>query len=160
MNITIIFIGIVLIGLFILPFVLFGVGKNKDQKALTKHLLKLAEDQNCTIHNIELFSDSAVGIDEAEKNVFFVSRFNSILCSEHIRLAEVKSCSIRNQSRHIKTIDGSRSVVDKLELVFIKKEKSSSEIVLVLFNAEGSKLYTDELILVEKWCKIISSKLD
>jgi hypothetical protein len=159
MNITVIFIGIVLITLFILPFVLVGIGKNKEQKMLNSLLLKLADDNNCKILQAEYWSDSAIGLDETGNNLFFVHRGNSQVNSEYIKLADVKSCSIRNHSRNVKMMEGNHMAIDKLELVFMKKEKNSPETVLEFFNADGTKLYSDEVMLVEKWRKIVSSKL-
>jgi hypothetical protein len=159
MSIAVLLIGIVLISLFILPFVLVGVGKNKEQKMLNRLLLKLAEDNNCKIAQSEFWTDSVIGLDETGKNLFFVHRVNSQDNSEHIKLTDVKSCSIRNHSRNVKMMEGNHMAIDKLELVFIKKEKNSPEVVLEFFNADGSKLYSDEVMLIEKWNKEVNSKL-
>lgn len=160
MSISIAIIGLVIIALFVLPFFLVGVGKNKGQKHLKQALLKIAEEHSCNISEYELWTSSAIGIDETTNNLFFVHLHNDIETAKHIKLSDFRICKINNYSRVTKDREGNHTAIDRLELELTPFEKVKPVTILEFFNADDSKLYSNELMMVEKWAQIINEKLN
>lgn len=159
MSISIIIIGMLVIAMFILPFLLVGIGKNNGQKQLKRALYKVASDNNSTLSKVEFMSSSAIGIDENTNDLFFVQTYNGVETFKHLKLSKFKSCKINKYGREVKDREDNHTAIDRIDLELIPVEKGKSSTILEVFNAEGSVLYSNELAIVEIWQQIINEKL-
>lgn len=156
MNLSVLIIGTLVVALFLLPFVLAGVGKNKNLKHVKKVLMSIASEHNCNISKSDFWSDSAIGIDESKNEVLFVYISMGKQNVQYVKLANYKSCKINNFSRTVNDISGNHTAIDRLELELTPVEKEKPTVKLDLYSAERSKLYTDELEIAEKWASTLN----
>jgi len=146
--------------MFVLPFLLVGIGKDKGQKQLKQVLFRIADENNCKLSKVELMSSSAIGIDETTDDLFFIQTYNGIETAKHIKLSKFRSCKINNYSRSMKDTEGNHTAIDRLDIELTPLEKGTSSIILEFFNSEGSTLFSNELAIVEEWEQIINKKLN
>ncbi len=152
-------IGVLLVALFLLPFILSGIGKDKDQFQLCQALKKNAGENGCSISQIEYWTDSAIGLAEGTNDLFYVHRHSGNEVVQHIKLTEIRYCRVRKIVRQIRDKRRTYSTIDKIELDLIPFDNSKPEIFLEFFYAEGSNYLNNELLLAEKWSKIVNTKL-
>ncbi len=75
-----------------------------------------------------------------------------------ISLNEIQKCRAINTNRTVKTQNQSNTVTDKLELAFTYYDKNKSNEIIEFYNNSFDGLaLTDELLMVEKWEKIINT---
>jgi hypothetical protein len=151
-----ILIGTFVVALFILPFFLFGMSKNKEKKHLKDALSKIAEENKCNISISDYWADSAIGLDESSNHLFFVHAYNGKEMVQHLFLHNYRGCTVKNYSRNIKDNVGDHRAIDKLELELTPVERGKPTERLEFFNSDGNKLHSDELIVTEKWSSIIN----
>lgn len=154
-----ILIGILVIILFILPFVLVGVGKNKEKKHQMEVLFRTAEDFKCNISQYDYWTDSAIGLDEMANHLFFLHTSNGKEIVQHLLLQDFKCCAVKNFSRNITDREGDHRAIDRLDLEFTPIDKGKPIVHLEFFNSEGNKLHTDELLITEKWSGIVNNRI-
>jgi hypothetical protein len=154
-----ILIGTFVVALFILPFFLMEISKNKGKKHLKEALNKIAEDNKCNITQSEFWTDSAIGLDENTNHLFFVHTFNGKETIQHLLLQDYRNCKVNNISRNIKDRQGDHKAIDRIELEFSPIDKSKPETFLEFFNSEGNKFHTDELMVSEKWSGIVRKRI-
>jgi hypothetical protein len=159
MNISILLIGTLLLALFFLPFILAGIGKNKEQLRLSRALKKKAAEDGCSISQIEHWTDSAIGLAEGTSDLFFVHRHNGNEIVQHIKLDDIRYCRVRKFERQTRDKSRTYSTIDKIELDLKLFDKARPEICLEFFHAEGLNYLNNELLLAEKWAKIVNAKL-
>lgn len=159
MSVSVIIIGTLLVAMFVLPFFLVGIGKNNNQKQFKTILANLAEEHSCKITQSEFWTDSAIGLDEATNDLFYVHSYSGKPMGQHINLSRYKGCKVNNYSRHVKDNLGNHTAIDRLELELTPLEKGKSHLILEFFSADGSKLFSNEFEVVEKWSKLINEKI-
>ena len=153
-------IGIILILTCIIPFVIMNINSRKREKKLLHELFTFAERNNCKISQHELWNNSLIGIDETANVIFFTKKLKDNEISQQINLTEIQKCRVVNSSRTVNNKDGNFKVVDKLELAFTFHDKNKVEIIIAFYNADYDSLtLSGELLLAEKWCKIINDKI-
>jgi hypothetical protein len=155
-----ILIGTFVVALFILPFFLVGIGKNKEKKHLKDALSKIAEENKCNISISDYWADSAIGLDEHNNHLFFVHTYNGKEMVQHLFLHNYRGCTVKNFSRNIKDSDGDHRAIDKLELELTPVERGKPIERLEFFNSEGNKLHSNELLATEKWRDIINKRVN
>lgn len=153
MDIKIIIIGSILVILCILPLVFAGRGRKKKEKKLLQSLFDFANRNECTITEHEICGDIMIGVDESNLKLFFMKQINHEIITQLVNLKEFQTCKLKNTSRGVM----STSVIEKLELVFIPKDKTKKEVSLEFFNSDHSIQIVDELQSIEKWCNKINA---
>jgi hypothetical protein len=155
-----ILVGIFVAVLFVFPFILLGRNKNKGGKQLKVALSNIAKDNNCTITISECMTGSAIGLDENTNHLFFVHTFNGKETIQNLFLNDFQNCEVKNISRKIKTSKGNLSAIEKIKLAFIPLDKNNPTVDLELFNSDENTSFTDELMVTEKWAKIINKRME
>jgi len=151
-------------GIFILfciiLFILVNRSKKKKEKQFLLPLSRLAEKENCKVSRYDIWNDSVIGIDEATSLVFVIRKINDTETSQRINLAEIFRCRVAEVSRISGPKEGNLKAFDRIDLVFVCKDKSKADIVVEFYNANTDRLtLTGELQLAEKWCMLLSNKV-
>lgn len=152
-------IGIVAVIICILPFIMMNNGRKKREKVLLQSLSEIAARYNCQISRYDVFSNFAIGIDEAKNVVFFFKQNDDNKMTQFVDLSKIQSCKVINTSRTLKSRDGNQKITDRLELNFIPAVKNLPEVKMEFFNAEVSLHLNGEIQTIEKWCELINSRL-
>jgi hypothetical protein len=152
MDIKIIIIGSILVIICVLPFIFVGRGRKKKEQKLLQTLFDFANRNDCSISEHEICGDILIGVDESNLKLFFMKQMNQEVITQLVNLKEFQTCKVKNTSRGVM----STSVIEKLELVFIPKDKTKKEVALEFFNSDHSIQIVDELHSIEKWCNKIN----
>ncbi len=161
MDTPTIFTALIIVLLFITPFVLINRHNRKKEQPLLEALWAIAKKNNCDVSQHDVWNNTAIGIDKANSMVFFTQKLNSIKTAQQLALAEIKKCRIVSTNKITgNKDDGNFKEVDKLELAFAYKEKNNAETVLEFYNSGiNSSSLTGELELAERWCKIANDTI-
>lgn len=153
-------VGIVIVGVCIIPFVLINRNSRKKKERLLTGLFGYAEKNNDKISRFDVWSNSTIGIDDTSRRIFFTGKVNETEIFQLIPLDEIQKCRLINSSRTVNHKDGNYKVIDKLELAFTYWEKGKPETVLEFYNRETDSLtLTGELQLTEKWNAIANESI-
>ncbi len=151
----------------IILFVINNRNKRKKEKQFLQPLNRLAEKDNCKISQYDIWNNSVIGIDNLTNQVFFIKNAFEDEASQTIQLNEILKCRVNEVGRTMtlasRTVGIKGNVIkafDKVELVFINRDKNKPELIAEFYNKETGNLnLTGELQMAEKWCKIINDKI-
>lgn len=152
-------IGVVSIVACILPFIFINRSKKKAEQKRLRALIDLAAQHNGAISRHEFCGEIAIGLDEINNYLFFVSKVKGREAAQFIDLAGIKSCRVENASRNVNSKDGAYKVIDKLSLVFTPADKDKSNVSLEFYDADASMQLVGELQLIERWEKLVNDRL-
>lgn len=153
-------IGAIAIIICVLPFIMMSLNKRKKEKKILQSLSEISAKNSCQIDQYEILGSFAIGIDETKNFVFFYRLSKDTEIEQSIDLSEVKSCKIINTSRTLEGKGGNRKALDKLELSFMPTANDKPETKLEFFNADVSMQLYGEWESIEKWSKLINSRLN
>ena len=148
--------GLIILIIGILPFLIMAISKSNRKKKLLQSLNKLAQQQNTTIAEYDIWSNSIIGISTNKHFIFAIRHVNNEVKTYQVNLLETINCRVINEGRSVSSF----IVTDKIEIAFTAKEKQKAEIIIELYNNEYDCLtISHELQLAEKWCKIAKDKI-
>lgn len=151
-------IGIVVILLITIPLTLLNIKKNKKKKEFIQKFHDFAKKNNCDISEFDHWGTTLIGIDKVAGKLFYHKKQPDIMIEKTISLNEIQKCRAINTNRTVKTQNQSNTVTDKLELAFTYYDKNKSDEIIEFYNNSFDGLaLTDELLMVEKWEKIINT---
>ncbi len=127
-------------------------GDNQVLQSIQHHPLV-----NGTISEFDIHQNFFIGYSDEMNAILFKSNRNGADL-QLIHLDTIESCKSSRFNRS--SVDGKSSTMGKIELRFQLKEPVKTEAVFELYNLEqDSLIISDELMIAEKWCAIISDKL-
>lgn len=151
--------GVALLALFALPFILIGRASKKNKKQLIDKLSKLAEKHSSVINESDHCNDFAIGLDTAEKALFYVKAGNEGEKSQVVKLSEYKTTRVVNVSKTLSDNGSKTTVTAKLALALVPVNKDKAEIQLDFYNSEDKNQITSELELLNKWNELVNLRL-
>lgn len=151
----------------IILFVIANRNKRKKEKQFLQPLNRLAEKDNCKISQYDIWNNSIIGIDNLTNHIFFIKNIFDDEISQSIKLSDILKCRINEVGQTVtlasRTVGIKGNVIkafDKVELVFINRDKNKPDLIAEFYNKETGNLnLTGELQLAEKWCKIANDKI-
>lgn len=147
--------GVIFMLLCIILFVLINRNKRNKEKQFLLLLYGLAEKDNCKISRYDIWNNSVIGIDDLAGYVFAIKNIYESETFMSINLAEIQSCRVNEISRTVSLNKYNVKVFERIDLVFINKDKNKSDLILEFYNTNTGNLdLTGELQMAEKWCKI------
>lgn len=152
-------VGAVLIALCILPVVITEISRKKREKKLFRLLISEAEGQNCNITKFEQCCNNVIGLDEANKVLFFIKKSNAGIISRFVDLKEIQNCKAHNQLGSSDNNGTNYQFTVKIELVFKSNLKNKPDVVIEIFDAEEGRQLSGELQFAEKWSEMIRGTL-
>lgn len=150
-------IGLAFLLICIALFYILSRGNQKREKQLLKSITDLAAENNANITLHDIWNNTAIGIDLVAKKLFIIANANVRKILQHINLAEVQRCKVNREEKTVGAKEDAVRVIEKIELVFTYYEKNKPDNAVVFYDTsfEMSSL-SDEIQLLEKWCKIIN----
>ena len=154
-SITIITV-LVLLAFCILPIVIMNQKRKKKASESLQLLKNLAEENQCTITEHELFNQIIIGIDKNAHQLFFVRTIEGKKSQQKIYLSDVKRCRMEETGRTVDSIH----VIEKIDLAFAPLASNQKEITLNIYNADYDNLtLSGEIQFAEKWAKLVNDHL-
>jgi hypothetical protein len=162
MNIQSLIFGFAgLIALVTLPVFLHYLYKKNKEMRFLKYFNNLAEREKLSISQKDMWKDNyLIGIDDSSNKVININMGKDKIQESVIDLSFVENCRIGNINRNVKTQDGLKNVTDRLELVFAHRVSEMSDTILEFYDSEIFMTSDGEFPLIEKWFRIINSKLN
>lgn len=159
MDLTSTIIGISLLLLFVVPILLLNRRRKNKEKIFKQKLYSLAEKESCSIQEIETWNNTGIGYDQNTSKVFFVKKIAFKEITDNIDLKETLSCQLLNTNHSVNTNDGTKLIVEKLELIFTLKNKT--EKTLLFYDNDFDNLDLDgEIQIANKWQSFLTKELD
>lgn len=159
MNIQILFTGLVILAICIIPFVLMGIYKKKKAQQLLNDLYGFATKHHCIISEYESGGDYIIGLDNVKKVLFFYKNAHHHTMIEKLELAQVKHCRSVTSVAEIKSEDGTKKTTDSIELVFGMKAENKPEVRWTLFDTLNDMVMIEEHQLAERWAAKVKQLL-
>jgi len=148
-------VGAILIALCILPVVITETSRKKREKKLFRLLTSEAEGQNCNITKFEQCCNNIIGLDEANKVLFFMKKSDSGIISRFADLKEIQNCKAQNFSGSSDNNGKNYQYTRKVELVLKPTIKNKPDVVIEIFDADEGLQLSGELQFAEKWSEMI-----
>lgn len=154
-------IGLIIVLLCIIPIVLMFVSSKKKKARALNALKELATESNKKVAQFDQWKENAIGTDEAHTMIFAVRKMKDSVLKYAINLSGVRSCKVINRSRTVKFEGGNTTLIEQLSLQFEYKDPSKGEMVLDFYhNGYDTVAIADELLLIQKWEKLIQDALN
>ncbi len=152
--------GIIIISIFMLPFILVNKNKSKERKKFLSTLFDLAQKNKSVISMHIEWNNAAIGIDKITHQLFFIRQNNGDKIEISIRLSEIKKCKLINSSREVSYKGDHCKVIDRLSLQFTFQDISKPPVLLDFYNDEYDNLTPNgEQKITEDWLQIVSQEL-
>jgi hypothetical protein len=156
MNITTTIIGIGALALFVIPLlILSNLGKNRRKK-LVNQLSMYAAEQSGNLHEYDHWKNSIIGIDLANKKVYYLSKQNGELKKILIPLNDVQKCKLTG----INPLNLNQADT-QIQLEFSYRDPKQSDAKIQFFNTKvDTFIVEDDLKLPQKWLSIVNRELE
>jgi hypothetical protein len=151
--------AIIVIGIFMLIFILPSMGVKKTQKEMHAKLQTLADKHQAKVSKSAILGDSIIGLDEEKKSVFFYRQVKDVAISNVIQLSEIRNCKMLNQSKSNKSKNENFNQFERLGLQFIAIDNNKPDIILEFYNIEDSSYLNFDLKVLEQWNTKLNQQL-
>lgn len=150
MNFGTTVIGLISIGICIIPFLIVYIKRQKKEKQLIQKLKDLALQSNKVLKFTEIWNNNVIGLDESETYVFAIRNTKAGTNQYAINLNEVVKCQMLKNNRTLKHYN--EDIVDRIALAFVNKNKSVDDITIEFYNTDYDNFFlSGELQKMEKW---------
>lgn len=157
MTLSLILLGAI-VAAFILMVITLRDTKKKDS-ALTELQLYAAEDGG-KITVSDKWNDSAIGINEHLKMVYFINKKNGHEVKKSINLLPVRNCRLVQITRPAGEGKNLQTLTDRVELAFSYLDRAKHETFIEFYNIQHDKAFiVSELDLANKWVDIINNNI-
>jgi len=158
---TSIIITVVILTVFcIILYLLIISGKKKKESEFLQNLFTLAEKNNCQISEYERWNNSIIGIDRKRNYLFFIRITNENETTQQINLTDIQKVRVIESSRIVSIKESNSKVVDRIELEFSNINRNKPDTIVEFYNTAYDNLFlAGELVIAEKWGKIINDKI-
>jgi hypothetical protein len=141
-----------------LPFVIISARQKRSEKRFLKVLLDYAIQNQLSLSQHEIVGNQAIALSEAGNSILFLKRRNNNDQLQQIDLEQIDRCYVNKPSRG--SIDGSYSLMERIELRFAFRDKNKQETVFELYNMEHDSMSMNgELLMAEKWNTIANARV-
>lgn len=151
-------VGIITLGLCILPF--YAAKRNREgrEKKLVRSLETIARENKCTLTEQELSRDFALGLDRNKKYLFFILNRPDQRLSVATDLNRVSGCRVERKT-HSVTIEKERHEVLEALLLTLTFKDGAEDLSLELFNWQVSLQPTGEPETAKVWADKVKNLL-
>ena len=127
MNTTTTIIGIILLFLFLLPFIISGKKQKAGKKQIIKELFSFAEKMGGKITEHEQWNDKAIGLDRDKHKLYFVKKTADISIEKELKLADFQKCIVSKTENTVSPKEAYDKRIDKVHLLLSSKIKNNTQ---------------------------------
>lgn len=159
-DLSSIIIIIIALAFFFVPIIYFEYFKKRTTKKFTAYFNEAAQKNRVTLSQFDVWRDSyAIGIDIGANHILYLKQKNGQDETLLIDLPEVKKCRISKEDERIKTPNGEQRITTQIDLLIEFHRPEKSNLTIAFFKGNNGDSLKDEVILADKWSKLINSKL-
>ncbi|MCB9283587.1 MAG: hypothetical protein H6563_05880 [Lewinellaceae bacterium] len=152
-------IALVFIGFVTIPFVFLSRNLRSKDKQLLTTFDQVAKQENLRISQKEFWDGKyGIGIDPEGHKLLYIKKKGDSIQKVLVDLSEVEKCRILNKSRSVRTHNTASKVIDFLGLALTFSNSAREDQALEFYNVDESLTLGKELLLTEKWLKLINAK--
>ena len=156
MELGIAAIGIASVAICAMPFVVTSRSRKSKEKKMMASLNDVANKNNCTISEHEIFGHYAIGVDQEKKFVFFISKSGEDLNQQYVDLSTIKTCEIANIG---KSYARKEKITERLLLNLFPKNNNEPDTVFEFYDVEVNFQLSGEFQSIQKWNSVIKNLL-
>jgi len=158
-SVTIV-IGATLVLLGVVFYALSVNSKKKKERQILQVLAGVTGNDDCKISQYDILNHAVIGFDEFSNSVLVSRNVAGEESSQIINLAEIQRCRVSELSRSFSTKEGTIKAFDRIDLVFVNKDKNKPDVSVEFYNAAIDRLtLAGELQLAAKWCAMVTDKI-
>lgn len=158
MNTGLVVTGVLIVLLCVLFFIIVRKNKQKKEREFKALISSLAGESNCKIDVYDRWNNTMIGMDNLNRKLFFLRNAGDKAIRMMVDLSDIQMGSVVNSRWNNK--GESYNATQKIELGLTSKERGKPQTLLEFYNAEYDSLtIMDELLLAEKWSKLINSTI-
>jgi hypothetical protein len=155
MDAVSIIIGLILVGIFLLIFILPAMNTKRREKKMLLTLSKLVEKQKSKIDQKEMIGDVMIGLDQLKGILYFYKHRKDQDIYDILQLRDVSCCKLLIQKKQMKSNNENFNPYEKLGLEFILNDKSKPNIIWLFYQVDEYLRLNLDLKQLEKWEKSI-----
>jgi hypothetical protein len=155
MDAVSVIIGLIVVGFFLLIFILPAMNTKKREKKMLLALNKLAEKYNSKIDQKEMIGDVMIGLDQLKGILYFYKHQKDQDISDSLLLSDVSRCKLLIQMKQMKSNNENFNPYEKLGLEFSLKEKNNPNNIWLFYQVDENSQLNLDLKQLEKWEKLI-----
>jgi|GEM_PF-427372 hypothetical protein len=141
-----------------LPFIVDHRSRALKWKRLLAALQGIAKHHHGHVDQHEICSEVAVGLDTKHNALYFASKQQQGITTQHADLTEIRACQVLRATRSGQGRVG-EVTIERVELCFLPKEKGRSEIRFILFHDVANGQLNGESQFADKWATLITDRL-
>jgi hypothetical protein len=159
-DLTSIIIVIIASACFFVPIIYFEYFKKRAARRFTAYFRKISKNNNLTLSQYDVWDDQyGIGIDEVAKKMIYLNKFNGHDVTVLQDLTELNKCRTVKKNNVIKMPDGDRNIPTRIDLQLGFLNPDKKDVTIGFYDGEIGESVRDEVILAEKWSRIINSKV-
>lgn len=153
-------IGLVITMICALPIILWSLNNYKKKKKKLEILKNLTKEHNCKVGQFDLTNKTLIASDKSLQYIFHIKWVDDKTSIQAVDMNGVKGCEVNKFSKKSSSKKSSSGAIEKIELILKHLDANKSDIALEFYNIvyDGENI-GDELLLAEKWCDSINSKI-
>ena len=145
---------------FLVPIGYFEYYKKRAAKKFAASFKKESKNNSLNLTQYDVWSDQyGIGIDAAAKKMIYLNQKNGQAITVVQALPELKRCRIVKEDTRIMMPDGDRRIPARVDLQMEFLSPDKKNVSLEFYKGKIGDSVRDEVILAEKWSKIINSKI-
>jgi len=159
MNTFSLIFGLAILGLFLIPVFYFQRTQNKAMRELAKSFKQFAASNSINISKSDFWDNMyGIGIDDKNNKVLYVKHNNQNDVVAVLDMNDVDKCTIEKLTENHHTKRNHETVVNHVNLVITHSNGNKNKDLLEFYDESVSPRLNSELVLAEKWQKLISKK--
>ena len=158
MDLSSTIIGLVVLGLFLLPALIITKANKKKAQRLQNIIMEEAVKNELTITESDNWNEAAIGIDMKNDKIIFIDESQRENDVRIINLKDVRSVRTSPAIQNIRNQKKEHEKESQLSLSLLFKEPSRPEIDITFYVAGFGKLTKIERGRFEKWSKILGKR--
>lgn len=155
MNTGNIILGVILVGICVLPFALVYFQKRKKQAIMLIALNEKAKERNRKIDKHEFGGDFVIGLDGDKACVYFHQLGKNSTTTQIVDLFKVRRCAPEKKIRSAQVGNQRTQIIENLSLVFTPMDESHKTIRFVLYDEDIHGQLSGQLQIMERWAEKI-----
>ena len=155
MNTGNIILGVILVGICVLPFALVYFQKRKKQAIMLIALNEKAKEKNRKIKKHEFGRDFVIGLDGDKEYVFFHQHSKDTTTTQMVDLSQVRRCTPEKKIRSAQVGNQRTQIIENLSLIFTPVDESHKTIRFVLYDEDVHGQLSGQLQIMERWSEKI-----
>lgn len=160
MNAFSLILGLIFVGIFIIPVVIFQRSQNKAMRELSRSFKRVAVSNGININQSDFWDNTyGIGIDEKNNKLLYIKHSNASDQVSVLDVNDVEKCSVEKQTENHNSKHKQETVLNHVNLAIIRRSSGQTKDLLEFYDESVSPRLNTELVLAEKWQKVISNRV-